>query len=230
VIVHLGNVLQLQKVHRLVLAELARRAPLLPGADVLAFVDIDSQEKRVYGVSQTGRCLRPYQDPGQEPAGARSERAGRHGMHAAGRPVIAATRLRGGNAASACGAASMITEGVTTARTAGCTGTIVVRIDSAFYGASACRAAGRAGTRFSVTVRMDPKVRTAIAAIAEDTRTPIRCPRAIWDDQLRRWVSDAQVAEGGIHRVHLAQGPGDHRPADRPPGQGPQPPGGARPG
>ena len=29
-----GNVLQLQKVHREVLAELARRAPLLPGADV----------------------------------------------------------------------------------------------------------------------------------------------------------------------------------------------------
>ena len=28
-----GNVLQLQKVHREVLAELARRAPLLPGAD-----------------------------------------------------------------------------------------------------------------------------------------------------------------------------------------------------
>src|SRR5436190_16259530 len=35
-----------QKVHRLVLAELARRAPLLPGADVLAFVDVDSQQKR----------------------------------------------------------------------------------------------------------------------------------------------------------------------------------------
>ena len=32
-----GNVLQLQKVHREVLAELARRAPPLPGADVLAF-------------------------------------------------------------------------------------------------------------------------------------------------------------------------------------------------
>jgi hypothetical protein len=33
-----GNVLQLQKVHREFLAELARRAPLLPGADVLAFM------------------------------------------------------------------------------------------------------------------------------------------------------------------------------------------------
>jgi hypothetical protein len=40
-----------------------------------------------------------------------------------------------------------------------------------------------------------PKVRAAIAAIAEDAWTPIRYPRAVWDDQLGRWVSDAQVAE-----------------------------------
>ena len=52
-----GNVLQLQKVHREVLAELARRAPLLPGADVLAFVDIDSQQKRVYGHAKQGAAF-----------------------------------------------------------------------------------------------------------------------------------------------------------------------------
>jgi hypothetical protein len=44
-----GNVLQLEQVSRLLLAELARRAPLLPGRDVLAFIDIDSMQKRVYG-------------------------------------------------------------------------------------------------------------------------------------------------------------------------------------
>ena len=81
-----GNVLQLQKVHRQFLAELARRAPLLPGADVLAFVDIDSQQKRVYGHRQAGRGVRVHQDPGQGPAGPRAERAGRHDLHAAGRP------------------------------------------------------------------------------------------------------------------------------------------------
>jgi len=42
-----GNVLQLGKVSRLLLAELARRTPLLPGADVLAFIDIDSMQKRI---------------------------------------------------------------------------------------------------------------------------------------------------------------------------------------
>jgi hypothetical protein len=68
-------------------------------------------------------------------------------------------------------------------------------MDSAFYGSPACSAARRAGARFSVTVRTDPKVRAAIAAIGEDAWTPIRYPRAIWDDQLGRWVSDAQIAE-----------------------------------
>jgi hypothetical protein len=42
-----GNVLQLEEVSRELLAELACRAPLLPGKDVLAFIDIDSQQKRV---------------------------------------------------------------------------------------------------------------------------------------------------------------------------------------
>jgi hypothetical protein len=110
-------------------------------------------------------------------------------------PVIAATRLRGGNAASARGAASMITEAVSTARAAECSGMIVVRMDSAFYGAPACSAARQAGARFSVTVRADRKIRAAITAISEDAWMPIRYPRAVWDDQLHCWVSDAQVAE-----------------------------------
>jgi len=86
--------------------------------------------------------------------------------------VIAGTRLRGGNASSARGAASMITEAVATAR-----------------------ASRKAGAHFSVTVRTDPKVRAANPAISGDAWTPVRYPRAVWDDQLRRWVSDAEVAE-----------------------------------
>ena len=42
---------------------------------------------------------------------------------------------------------------------------------------------------------MNPHVKAAIAAIGEDAWTPIKYPRAIWDDQLACWVSDAQVAE-----------------------------------
>ena len=47
-----GNVLQLEKVSRLLLADLAGRAPLLPGKDVLAFIDIDSTQKRVYEIGR----------------------------------------------------------------------------------------------------------------------------------------------------------------------------------
>ena len=110
-------------------------------------------------------------------------------------PVSAATRLRGGNAASARGAASFAVASAAAARAAGCTGTLVVRADSAFYSAAFTGAVRRAGAFFSVTVRIDPKVRAAIAAIPETAWTTIRYPRAIWDDQLRRWVSDAEVAE-----------------------------------
>jgi hypothetical protein len=51
------------------------------------------------------------------------------------------------------------------------------------------------GAFFSVTVQMNPHTQAAIAAIGEDAWTPIRYPRAIWDDQLHGWVSDAEVAE-----------------------------------
>src|SRR6202789_2184379 len=43
-----GNVAQLEKAGREFLAELARQAPLLPGADVLAVNDIDSVQEPVY--------------------------------------------------------------------------------------------------------------------------------------------------------------------------------------
>jgi hypothetical protein len=68
-------------------------------------------------------------------------------------------------------------------------------MDSAYYAAAVIAAIRRAGALFSVTVPMDPKVKTAIAAIPEDAWTAIRYPRAIWDGDLRAWVSDAQVAE-----------------------------------
>jgi hypothetical protein len=48
-----GNVLQPEKVSRLLLADLARRVPLLPGKDTVAFLDIDSMQKRVY---RSGYC------------------------------------------------------------------------------------------------------------------------------------------------------------------------------
>ena len=190
-----GNVLQLQKVSRLLLAGLAGRTPLLPGADVLAFVDLDSMQKRVYGHAKQGAAFGYTKIQGKSllVRGLNVLAATISTPLAA--PVIAATRLRGGSASSARGAASMAAEAVRAARAAGCTGTVVVRADSAFYGAPVAWAIRETGAFFSVTVRIDRKVAAAIAAIGEDAWTPIRYPRALWDDQLACWVSDAQVAE-----------------------------------
>jgi hypothetical protein len=52
-----GNVRQLEKVNRELLAELACRAPLLPGKDTVAFVDIDAMQKRVYGHRKQGAAF-----------------------------------------------------------------------------------------------------------------------------------------------------------------------------
>ena len=158
-------------------------------------MDIDSQQKRVYGHAKQGAAFGPAKIQGKTLLMRGLNVLAASICTPLAAPVIAATRLRGGNAASARGAASMITEAVSTARAAECSGMIVVRMDSAFYGAPACSAARQAGARFSVTVRADRKIRAAITAISEDAWMPIRYPRAVWDDQLHCWVSDAQVAE-----------------------------------
>jgi hypothetical protein len=190
-----GNVLQLGRVSRLLLAELARRTPLLPGADVLAFIDIDTQQKRVYGHKKQGAAFGHAKIQGKSllVRGLNAMAATISTPLAA--PVIAATRLRGGNAASARGAASFARHAVRAARATGCTGLLVVRGDSAFYSAAFTGAVRAAGAFFSVTVAMNAHVAAAIAAIGEDAWTPIRYPRASWDDQLGCWVSDAEVAE-----------------------------------
>jgi hypothetical protein len=190
-----GNVLQLEKVSRLLLEDLARRAPLLPGKDTVAFPDIDSMQKRVYGHKKQGAASGHAKIQGENllVRGLNTLAATISTPLAA--PVIAGTRLRGGNAASARGAASLAAAPVAAARATGCTGTLVVRADPVLYSAAFTGAARRAGAFFPVTVPMDPKVRAAIAAIPETAWTAIRYPRASWDDQMRCRISGAEAAE-----------------------------------
>jgi hypothetical protein len=190
-----GNVSQLEQAGRGFLAGLARRAPLLPGARTLAFVDIDSMQKRVYGHAKQGAKFGHTKIQGK-PLLVR----GLNALAAVistpiAAPVIAATRLRGGNAGSARGAASLAVQAIGTARDCGCTGLIIVRMDSAYYNAAVIGSVRLHGARFPVTVPMNSSIRAAIAAIGEDAWTAIRYPQAIWDDQLDCWISDAEVAE-----------------------------------
>ena len=190
-----GNVLQIEKAGRELLARLPALAPLLPGADVLAFVDIDSTQKRVYGHKKEGARFGHTKIQGKSVLV--------RGLNALigavstplAAPVIAATRLRGGNASSARGAASLAAQAIGTARACGATGTIVVRMDSAYYTAAVIAAVRRNEARFSVTAPVSAAIRAAITTIPQDAWQPIEYPQAIWDDQLGCWVSDAEVAE-----------------------------------
>jgi hypothetical protein len=148
-----GNVLQIEKAGRELLARLSVLAPLLPGADVLAFVDIDSTQKRVYGHQKEGARFGHTKIQGKSVL-VRSLNAliGAVSTPLAA-PVIAATRLRGGNAPSSRGAASLAAQAIGAARAGGATGTIVVRMDSAYYVAAAIAASRRNGARFSLPPR-----------------------------------------------------------------------------
>jgi hypothetical protein len=190
-----GSARQLEKVSRVFLARLAAAAPLLPGADVLAFVDIDSMQKRVYGHAKAGAGFGHTKIQGKSLLVRGLNVLAAVVSTPLAAPVVAATRLRGGSAGPARGAASLVTEAISTARAAGCTAMIVVRMDSAYYSAKVIAAIRAAGAFFSVTVRMDTRVRAAIAGIGEEAWTPICYPKAIWDEDQQRWISDAEVAE-----------------------------------
>jgi hypothetical protein len=174
-----ANVRQPQAVGRRVLGELAVRTPLLPGGEQLAFIDVDSMQKRVFGSAKQGAAF------GHTKIASKSLTVRGLNVLAAtvatpiAAPVIVAARLRSGNATSVRGAASLVVEAINTAREAGVTGDIVVRGDSAFYAERFVASCRRHGAYFSVTAKMSPKLGRAITAI-DDTAwipspTPTRC-------------------------------------------------------
>jgi hypothetical protein len=190
-----GHVRQLQAAARDTLIGLAGRVSLLEGADVLTFVDIDSMLRRVYGKQKQG-------------IGFGHAKVGGYNVWLRGynpliatvctplsAPVIAATRLRSGNAGSARGAASQISEAISTARACGVSGEIVVRADSAFYTKTVITTCRRRDVRFSVTTRIDAKIRTTCDSIPHEQWLDIQYPQAVFDKDTGRWISDAQIAE-----------------------------------
>jgi hypothetical protein len=182
-----GHVRQLDAVAARLVANLAAHRPLLPDAVQIAYLDVDDTVRATYGYAKQG---------------AGYGHTGVKGLNAllatlstpVSAPVLVASRLRKGSANSARGVARLVAEALKTSRSCGATGLLVVRADSAFYGADVIAAIRRAGARFSITARQDPAVRRAIAAIPDDAWTTIRYPRAVFDEQLGQWVSDAQVA------------------------------------
>src|SRR6187200_2891941 len=111
-------------------------------------------------------------------------------------PVIVAQRLRRGSTNSARGAKRLVGDATKTARRLlGQRAPVLVRMDSAFYGRGAVHAALAGGAEVSVTVRMDQRVKAAIATIAEDAWTTIEYTDAVFDEATGQWISRAEVAE-----------------------------------
>lgn len=187
-----GHVRQLDAVASRFLTGLATHTQVLEGVDGRVLVDIDDSIIEVHGHSKQGAGF-GY--------------TGTRGLNALiatvttaqAAPVIAAQRLRKGSCGSPRGAARIVADTLATVRRLrdpdGSSGRVLVRADSAFYGHPTVSAAIKGGAEISVTVRLDPKVRAAIAQIPDDAWIPIKYTDAIYDEQTRRWVSRAEVAE-----------------------------------
>ena len=190
-----GHVQQVDKVTGRLLAGLAGQVPALLGGarrlGAMVFVDVDDTIRQVHGYAK--------QAAGFGYSGVRGLNVQLAVVSTpTSPPLIARARLRRGNVISHTGAPRLIAQAVTTARTAGARGQVMVRADSAYYVRDVLATAIRHEAWFSVTARMNPAVVKAIAAIDEHAWTPIAYPQAVWDEQAGGWVSDAQVAEAAF--------------------------------
>lgn len=111
-------------------------------------------------------------------------------------PVIVAQRLRKGACNSSRGAKRLVGDAVKTARRLlGPRCRVLVRMDSAYSGRGPVHAAGAGGAAVSVTVRMDNRIRAAIASLDEESWTPIEYTNALFDEDTGTWISRAEVTE-----------------------------------
>jgi hypothetical protein len=191
-----GHTRQLAAVLRRHLIALARQTPVLDGIADRCFIDIDSLLRPVYGRAKQGASFGHTKISGKTVL--------RRGLSPlavtisteTAAPVLAGVRLRAGRAASSRGAASMVTEALNTAITAGATPqTILVRGDSAYCSGTIVSAIVKTGALFSITIARNPAVDAAIASIDEQAYTPVHYPGAVVDPDTGALISDAHVAE-----------------------------------
>jgi Transposase DDE domain group 1 len=183
-----GHVRQLDAVGARVLAGLSERSPIISASEQITYLDIDDTIRATFGYAKQGAG---YGYSGVKGLNALLATV----STASSAPLIVATRLRKGSANSARGAARLVADAIKATRRCGVGGPVALRADSAYYNRDVIAAARRHGVHFSVTARKDRAVAAAIAAIPQTAWTTIRYPRAVFDEQLQQWVSDAEVAE-----------------------------------
>lgn len=159
-------------------------------ADSLVFLDIDDTVLPVYSARKQGS--------GHGYTGVR-------GLNAllavasttTSQPIIVGNRLRKGAVNSTRGAKKMAGDSLAALRRLpGMDGKhVVLAADSAYYNTDVAWAGLKAGADISITVRTSQATNRAISRIDEGTWTGIKYPHAIWDEDNREWISEAEVAE-----------------------------------
>lgn len=186
-----GHVRQLDAVAARFLAALAGRTEVFAGSEGLVLVDVDDSIIEVHGYAKQGASFGYTGVRGLNMLLATASTA-------AAAPVVVAQRLRKGSCGSPRGAKRLVADALKTVRSLrpdGKPGPVLLRADSAFYGSPTIGAAVRAGAQVSVTVRMTPNIKAAIASIGEDAWTTITYTDAIIDQDTGELISSAEVAE-----------------------------------
>ncbi len=158
-----SNVRQLDAISRELLARLWSVGAGPKDLTAPLTIDLDSTIVQVHGRAKQGAAFGYTKVRGYHPQLATCAQTGQ----------VLMSRLRGGSAGAARGAASFRTETISQVRHAGATGQLTVRADSAFYSKSVLTTAAKFDLRFSITARQNKRIRAAIDAIAEDTWQPI---------------------------------------------------------
>jgi hypothetical protein len=206
-----GHVRQLDAVASRFLSALAGRTDLLAGDPAeLVLVDIDDSIIEVHGYAKQGASFGYTRVRGLNmllaTASTRSSA-----------PIVVAQRLRKGSCGSPRGAKRLVADALKTVKSLRSgeqpSSSVLLRADSAFFGSPTIGAALRAGAQVSVTVRMTPNIKAAIASIAEDAWTAIEYTDAIRDEQTGELISRAEVAEVAFTAFATA------KKADRVPGR-----------
>lgn len=185
-----SNVRQLDAISRELLARLWAAGAGPTDLSEPLTIDIDSTIVEVHGRKKQGAAFGYTKVRGYHPQLATCAQTGQ----------VVMSRLRGGSAGAARGAASFLTETISRVRGAGAAGQLTVRADSAFYSKAVIAAAAKFDVRFSITARQDKRVRAAIAAIDEAAWQPIPY-----------WLSTPEVSGADIAETTFTVFAGDKR-------------------
>jgi hypothetical protein len=185
-----SNVRQLDAVSRELLARLWQAGAGPADLSAPLTIDLDSTIVEVHGRGKQGAAFGYTKVRGYHPQLATCAQTGQ----------VLMSRLRGGSAGAARGAASFLTETISRVRNAGATGQLTVRADSAFYSKAFLSTAAKFDVRFSVTARQDKRVRAAIDAIDPSAWQPIPY-----------WLSTPEISGADVAETTFTVFAGDKR-------------------